>query len=200
MKRWNNTKLRYAELSILFDGIFADTDIPQYTANNIIDWVSSLFDGWYSVYQYNPDRLGDVSVLRSKLKYYWGINRARVAHYVETTQYDYNPIENYDMTETSTDTRETAAGGKSTAKGTNKVNTYLNDSAAYPDSENQTDSTTETTSTDVNTHKLSRHGNIGVTTSQQMIQSERSLIVEPLAVLYDVFLPCFEIDPVIIEE
>lgn len=102
--------------------------------------------------------------------------------YVElykTTQFDYNPIENYSMTEGSEE--------KTTSKGTSKGNglqtnhdTPQNDvanldthisSATKQNSEGTSEGTSD------NVREAWRRGNIGVTTSQQMIQQERDLII-----------------------
>lgn len=111
-----------------------------------------------------------------------------------TLDLDYNPINNYDMTEESED-NETNTGtntdvktGYDTSKATADTNAlvYGFNSATGVNS-NDNKSTTDqsvtynTTNTDTinhtttNKHKLTRSGNIGVTTSQQMIQAERDL-------------------------
>lgn len=84
-----------------------------------------------------------------------------------TTQQSYNPISNYDMTESGRDETRSSASGDSTSFST-----------TYDDSE--TDRKTGKTSTSGSTneafiHSLSRSGNIGVTTTQQMLQSEREV-------------------------
>ncbi len=136
----------------------------------------------------------------------------------------YNPIQNYDMTESSTDIRtpdlESSAESSTsstamiknnqsrtstdtpnnyTETSVHSVNPYDN-SGIRIESENANSvtgsrtttesysgnadesntagtatSTTTTTGTDTNTHTLSRSGNIGVTTSQQMLESEIQL-------------------------
>lgn len=136
----------------------------------------------------------------------------------------YNPIQNYDMTETSTDIRtpdlesssesstssnvmmknnqsrtSTDTPNNYTETSVHSVNPYDN-SGLRIESENANSisgsrtttesfagnadessttgtatSTTTTSGTDTNTHTLSRSGNIGVTTSQQMLESEIQL-------------------------
>ena len=120
----------------------------------------------------------------------------------KTLSLEYNPIENYSMTETE--------NVQDTHKGTlesngNNTNTYIETTIVDNTSNNQLwgfnstdsvnsdkqtgDSTRDVESTTDNTHKntdretkditsdrtLKRSGNIGVTTSQQMIESERQL-------------------------
>lgn len=137
---------------------------------------------------------------------------------------EYNPINNYDMTETSNDTRtpdltSTSTGSAST-NGTSKINqshtmteipnNYTDtitrsvnpyDGSGYRDesknvsitsgsrtntetyegnadethAESESSGTTTQTGTETFAHTLTRIGNIGVTTSQQMIESEIQL-------------------------
>ena len=84
-----------------------------------------------------------------------------------STEQEYNPISNYDMTETGRDETRSNASGNTTSYST-----------TYDDS--STERETGKTSTSGNTadtliHSLQRSGNIGVTTSQQMLQSERDI-------------------------
>lgn len=120
----------------------------------------------------------------------------------QTTQLEYNPIENYDRLEEWTDTGSgessgTASGNSTTTiKDTSTANGTGTTSAVAYNSNTQKDvgkntSTSETTQDGTNTntttdtsknttngttkHSGRIHGNIGVTTSQQMIMSEREL-------------------------
>ena len=115
----------------------------------------------------------------------------------ETLEYD--PIENYSMTESGSDVRtpdlvsNTTASGTSsgnatdTSTTTSAVTTYDNtadfinqnkgtaDNTNTTSTENSSTGKTTTTGTEKTTHEFKRSGNIGVTTSQQMIQSEREV-------------------------
>lgn len=145
--------------------------------------------------------------------------REQAAQLYETTLYDYNPIENYRMIETSENTSESKRGshacdktsaqstadGVTTSDGT--ANSVSDNSSFGYNSDNPTatgktenGSTTsanvrngsvnksngearrceQTEQTDNGTSKLERSGNIGVTTSQQMIQAERDIIIDVL--------------------
>lgn len=84
-----------------------------------------------------------------------------------STTAEYDPISNYDMTESGRDETRSNASGDTTSFST-----------TYDDS--TTERETGKTSTSGNTadtliHSLQRSGNIGVTTSQQMLQSERDI-------------------------
>lgn len=124
-------------------------------------------------------------------------------HLYETTQYEYNPIHNYDRDENYTETTNikddtqssmqtgTQAGttSKQTDNTVNKVSGYNNaggltdrDSSDYNSGVN-TSSNQITASSDNskynramgNKHLLHAEGNIGVTSTQQMIQQEREV-------------------------
>lgn len=102
---------------------------------------------------------------------------------------EYSPLENYDMTEngedkhTGTDSRKfTADPTKNVVHTTNTVDVYgYNSGSPTHDSASAGDTTQKAETDDVKTlnltdqHYLTRHGNIGVTTSQQMLQSEIEL-------------------------
>lgn len=110
----------------------------------------------------------------------------------DTLSFDYNPIENYNMVENgsngNTETRNLTTTNTGTvgtvSDGTTKVNAFNSteavDSNASEDSSTTTNNLTSGdtgTVGNVGSHQLTRSGNIGVTTSQQMIQSERDLWV-----------------------
>lgn len=114
---------------------------------------------------------------------------------VDTLSLEYNPIENYSMTEKGTDTRtpnitqtnkgvNTNTTGLDTSITTGK--TTFDKSDSFINDTKTTNTGTNTDTQDINTtvtmagnektvHEFTRSGNIGVTTSQQMIESERQL-------------------------
>ena len=132
----------------------------------------------------------------------------------DTTVLEYNPIENYDRMENWTDTddettssvRDNTVKSTSTNEITNSVNITDKNTAfnsGLADHAKQiTDGDTTENSSITNTEKENvndgrtgnhtrtgrAHGNIGVTTSQQMTQSERDLVVFNL---YDVIAESF---------
>ena len=121
------------------------------------------------------------------------LNSYKYSGLYKTTLLEYNPIENYSMSESGTDTRtpnitttdSTNIGGQSNSTtSTDSVSPYdtqtftdsnktiiLENNGAREDSNTRTESGTETT-----THEFKRSGNIGVTTSQQMLESERKVV------------------------
>ena len=127
----------------------------------------------------------------------------------KVTLKQYNPIENYNMTQTETPniTKSHTGANTDTANGTRTVKNKqtvsqshendvygFNSVNAVPESENSTNTTTQgaatdnvetnqnsvthaigETETETGTRGLTRSGNIGVTTSQQMLTSEIAL-------------------------
>ena len=101
----------------------------------------------------------------------WSKTKADIwQHLFDTTQYEYNPIWNKDGTYTETETRDL----KNTAdtEATNKVTGYNSD-----DMRDAAQTVGKGSGTDTGTITRTReeHGNIGVTTTQQMIREEREI-------------------------
>lgn len=114
---------------------------------------------------------------------------------VDTLSLEYNPIENYSMTEKGKDTRTPDITQTNKGKNTNTTGldtaittgkTTFDKSDSFINDTKTTNTGTNTDTQDINTtvttagnekteHELTRRGNIGVTTSQQMIESERKL-------------------------
>lgn len=83
-----------------------------------------------------------------------------------STEAVYDPIQNYSMTESGTDATYSSSSGDTTDYAT----------SYNSDTENKTGkSAASGNSSSTLTHNFTRSGNIGVTTSQQMLQSERDL-------------------------
>ena len=103
---------------------------------------------------------------------------------------DYNPLENYDMEEVETPdvTKERTTDVKTkmvTSSSGDTSNDVYGFNSANPSPSSQSEANTEVTvegsnddnvshdlETETGTRELTRHGNIGVTTSQQMLESE----------------------------
>lgn len=155
------------------------------------------------------------------------VNGTRWEKLWDTMSYEYNPIENYSMTEQMTNDETVIDYGKTTTRTDNLAHTKTGTDARTPnlttdtdngvygfnsvtdvpsDKQTQTERGTDTTTyntTDADTgtqaaaetgqdthtrnYTLTRSGNIGVTTSQQMIESERNLWMWKF--FYDVVFP-----------
>lgn len=126
-------------------------------------------------------------------------NRAKIAKIITTMfllnwekefatlNFEYNPIENYSMIEQMTNDITAMAYGrtdtrtdnlkqsvKESAYGFNSVEASDKDESSSENTGSQTNAQSGT-DTSTRNYSLSRSGNIGVTTSQQMIESERQL-------------------------
>lgn len=120
----------------------------------------------------------------------YNLNGANWAREYATLNIEYNPINNYDMTEIYTEnvgqSEETTNTGTQgvVESGSNQSGVYgfnssvsvgANDGSASTNS-TRTDNLAENkTGEETREHELSRSGNIGVTSSQQLIESERNL-------------------------
>lgn len=232
-----------------FKGIFANvhTYIPFTETGAEIFQLFEMVHGERLVFKQYPETADGVTTVVNQLTNYCSIFARTYAykynHMLETEKAEYNPIENYSMTENSTDTRtpnltnsmssssnttengtdtrtpnlvtDVSSSSNSKGTGTNTsdtvtgVTTYDNtadfinqnkgtdntntettaentatekttssgkeDKTTSRSAENTATEKTTTTGTDKNEHTLTRSGNIGVTTSQQMLQSEREL-------------------------
>lgn len=137
--------------------------------------LSKLLNNYYSFYE---PIYTDVPTMKCKISMYLDIWRDYLVHWWDTMNYSYDPIENYSMVENGKDT------GTSNGDVTNR-----NYSNANNESKNINGSTSN--ASDSSDHYLTRSGNIGVTTSQQMIQSERDLISNINLKLIHIFEPLF---------
>lgn len=105
-----------------------------------------------------------------------------------TLSLEYNPINNYDMIEQMTNDITTHQYGHTNTRTDNTDETTETQKAAFNSSAYSPVDKVETkgnagtiadvesgTNTDTRNYRLTRSGNIGVTTSQQMVESERKL-------------------------
>jgi len=192
-------------------GIFAALSTHDVPWNSETDDITASLD-----LEYHGNHAGDkfVSPLVNKIMTGETLSASEIATLAETIynlysvnwsklwntlSFEYDPIENYSMTETMADDITEFEHGhthKKTGTETQKpdltndtdskiygfnsstgVPTGSNTATATGTNETEYDTTDADTGTDTNTrnYTLTRTGNIGVTTSQQMIQSERDL-------------------------
>ena len=107
-----------------------------------------------------------------------------------TTQYDYNPTENYNRHETYTDVNNSEGTSSYTGKNSNEQKVSAYDSPEYKPSEltNISDDNNSSSRASGKTEHTSHiHGNIGVTTTQEMIKQEREIILNLYNVIIDDF-------------
>lgn len=163
------------------------------TINGLYNYDNSLFDNWTlpaGVERYqlidmilyecsgleltlpNPDLFKRVTGL-------WTQRKARAwTRALDAMKAEYNPIHNYDRTETLEE-EESGSGGRSDeASGTSTETTAAFNSSSYsPKNKVQSSSEAESSSTfgRDHSHTIRASGNIGVTTSQQMVEAEMNL-------------------------
>ena len=156
----------------------------------------------------------DFNFLKNRIAIWSNKYQANWKKLYDTTVLEYNPIENYDRMEDWTDTDAETGSNSRNSKTTEETNNEITNSGTVTEQNtafnaglsdhakeitdtdtisNTTGNTTENesgTNTRNLTHKKTgrAHGNIGVTTSQQMIQSERDVVVFNL---YDVIAESF---------
>lgn len=169
---WNDRKLSHGEIDTDYFGIFGDRTVSPLVKKFTVNCVLS---------QENIERLAHV--IYNRFYKQWDM-------LYKTMYLEYNPISNYDMTETEqtngtrhdTTKRETTANNSSDSN--TNTNTFGFNSAESVPSDNtilNSNVVTNGTEADIaegntNTDRtLKRTGNIGVTTSQQMIESERNI-------------------------
>lgn len=157
-------------------------DITLYEKINKTQTIDRIlsYAGEFELLYANPD------FLKYQIKLWFDTNLYRFKTLADTMFYTYNPIENYDRTEeVSRETSRNSNGsisGSSTGTGTNEQqiagfdnNKYVN--SEYVENGEKTNSNSSSDSKEIeNEHyELRNHGNIGVTTTQQMIDEERKI-------------------------
>lgn len=124
----------------------------------------------------------------------YNLNGANWAREYATLDLEYNPINNYDMHESGTDIKDNTGTQGVTHTGTqvdadvisnsnnvygfNSVSAVGDTTSSANDTNTRTNNLTDERTDDLSEvidHTLTRSGNIGVTTSQQLIESERNL-------------------------
>lgn len=91
--------------------------------------------------------------------------------WVKALSVEYNPLENYDRIEDTTDKNSGTVKNTGTQGALSKISAFNSDTMADNESSERTDNLTQTNDLTLK-HDARIHGNIGVTTSQQMLQSE----------------------------
>lgn len=114
--------------------------------------------------------ISDPDIMRAAITE-WSKTRSDIwQHLFETTQYEYNPIWNKDGTYTETETRD--LHNTANTEATNKVTGYNSDEMHDAA---QTVGEGRGSDTGTITRERREQGNIGVTTTQQMIREEREV-------------------------
>ena len=145
------------------DSLIAAMKIEYYYNHAFTKYISLLFYNLINIPK-TMDEVADLlaSVIVNKFKTKW----TRLHEVLNLT---YNPIDNYNMSETE----NTQLKSDVNISNANSIYAF-NDAEATPTSESNSKTSTNALFND-NLRELTRKGNIGVTTSQQMINSELEL-------------------------
>ena len=191
-----NTILTSSQL--IFNSLMSNTDLNDFINSNNVSLLNQEFYLSHSNDKYispfveklydNGKTPVEISSLVAQICYNkFGVKWKKIYSALMT---QYNPLENYSMEETRTpdltdEDTENVGTDISVDRTTNAKNKYKGFNADSPVIINETDGSedstttgvkanneTSRTSTHTGTEKLERAGNIGVTTSQQMLESE----------------------------
>lgn len=145
------------------DSLIGAMKIEYYYNHAFTKYISLLFYNLINIPK-TMDEVADLlaSVIVNKFKTKW-------IRLHEVLNLDYNPIDNYSMCETENTQLKTEAN----VSNANSIYAF-NDNNATPTSESNSKTSTNALLND-NVRELTRKGNIGVTTTQQMINSEIEL-------------------------
>ena len=204
-----------------------DNSLLTQIGQGISDQINPTLLQNYILYRYGDYGVSitDIDFLKLYINNWCLINTDKWKKLYETTQYDYNPIHNYDRTEKVTETINTTDNTTTEKNSTNTTQSSANQSgnsqtskAAFnatvsatmqpvENSQNsheisgntsdtlQDKTTTGTVGSNTRTLNTETQGNIGVTTTQEMIQAERDILQYNLYTVIadefrDVFLDC----------
>lgn len=156
----------------IFDGIYLDTRLDKdLVVNTILDYSAT----YIPLYQ-------DYNLFNFKNKVFFDRNRDNIVHLLDAFTIEYEPIYNYDRYEKYDEVDETKRNSNSSSSLNsnieNKVSAY-NSSTYQPSNESTSADTTIDNVTTDDRHNYNAnnriYGNIGVTTTQQMLESEIDL-------------------------
>lgn len=157
----------------LFDDIQIPKGIDKGLLVNAIMDKSAIYEPLYT----------DETLLKNKIQTFFAKNYRTYQKLYDAYMVDYNPIENYDRKEdlsrSSTSNSNVDTRDNLTDNTVNKVSPYDSESFKNDTSINSESSSTNKrqSNTDEDVKEVNRiHGNIGVTTTQQMLQSELDIV------------------------
>lgn len=161
----------------IFDGV----DLPDnLSADDFINTLLAQYGEMPVLYSHPPLLKSLIATWSNTSQYTW-------EHLAETLKAEYNPIENYDRSENSTDvingSMTTNVSNNATSNDTGKTQVYgyndlttpADDSASASTSASNSTSDSDGTTHTTTSHDSRVHGNIGVTTTQRLLQAEREV-------------------------
>lgn len=146
--------------------------VLDYLLNRYDRTMSPLFMRLYNKYEEDLEDTCQAVASIIKMKFLFNWNKL-----AEAVFSDYNPIDNYNMVENKKTDYEEHTVTDSSEKTTQRYKGF-NSNDMQDVSESESEGDIDTTKTDTGTsanNELTRRGNIGVTTTQQMIQSSYEL-------------------------
>ena len=145
---------------------------PENTATNVKDAIMDVCGDLACIYR-------DPNIFKREVRIWFFKNLDTWKRLAETAHFEYNPISNYDRRETITDTASENSVGTNNTKSTNteKVSAFNSDNMSEKQSGNFDGTTSgSVTANRTNTRTAEISGNIGVTTTQEMIKQERDVL------------------------
>lgn len=153
----------------LFDNLELPSELTKDICIQVIREKCGEFPLLYPDFDYMKYAIG----LFSK-KWEWTLNK-----WTKAINIEYDPLYNFDRHELYTDTSKTKAESNTNATSLNEVSAFNDIDSATPNMKPTSKATSEAGGTNkgegTTTHEGRLYGNIGVTTSQQMLQSELDL-------------------------
>lgn len=176
----------------IFLGI--DFNVPFATNSEISEYLLMKFYNWSLVYP-------DSTYINKQMKFHALHIADKWRQMYKTTQYNYNPIENYNRTEVKSIQEDYIENTASNSDGnsTNKNYEMPYDSNVERERTQNTNAQRsggqeQRESNNVHIEKNNISGNIGVTTTQQMIEQERNIIIDIIDLYMDEFKRFFYLD------
>lgn len=122
----------------------------------------------------------DMAAMKLAIDNWWNRKRRIFTALLQTTMYEYDPISNYDRKEIITDTETRNLQNSANIVNAQSDSYAAGYDAAEPKLVGRDTNSGSTTGTDTGTitheHTARVSGNIGVTTTQQMIESQREVV------------------------
>lgn len=145
--------------------LFDDIRLPAGIDKEIL--INTIFD---ECAEFEPLTI-DVDLMKAKINNFFARNYDNFNRLYQYTKLEYNPIENYDRYSDINTRNERNISNTYSGSSENKISAY--DSAVYQPNNETTDSnTTSGTDNDTNVTVEHTHGNIGVTTTVQMLEQD----------------------------
>ena len=162
--------------------VFTDSDITDFSADSLMAALINRAASFCVLYP-DPDYFQLMN------EQWWARWEGVFTKWYKALALEYNPIENYDRIEEWTDTGE--SGSEISSSGTTEGQVSAFDSSTYSPHDKEIQSSgSEASASNTDEHEGRIHGNIGVTTSQQMLESEM-ILQEKWGNLYNHIADCF---------